>query len=277
MSNPPKKKIKVIMAGSGALYPLYVGGLLALEEENYDIVSIAGTSGGAIASCLWSLTDIKREQETLIEKIKQTLPVNNKGVVRYSLLHFFRRWGFVKGDNLESHFENVFKERLKEASIPTYLYASNVKRNDDVVFSSTLTPELSTAKALRASCSIPFIFDPTSIGDELYVDGGWSYYLPFNAFEHEEDDVSIIGMRIVKTGSSKFQSSLIDYVQRIMYNRIVSKYKVEKIPDSIHMLDFHSSYNRMNLAKTSEEDAIQIFHEGYKQMKDFVTDAKKNS
>ena len=48
------KKIKVVMGGSGALYPIYLGRLVRLQEEGYEIVSVGGSSGGAIAATLWA-------------------------------------------------------------------------------------------------------------------------------------------------------------------------------------------------------------------------------
>jgi len=42
------KKVNVALAGSGQLYPVFVGALICLKERGLEIAEISGTSGGAI-------------------------------------------------------------------------------------------------------------------------------------------------------------------------------------------------------------------------------------
>ena len=168
------KKIKVVMGGSGALYPIYLGCLCRLQDEGYEIISVGGSSGGAIAATLWASPTLENTIDYLQQFIARTLPKNNKKVIKYSLIHFFRHWGLINGEPLEKLFAQLFFETLKEATIPLKIYVANVKRNRQIMFSSETTPEADLPKVLRASCSIPLIFDPVEIEGNKYVDGGWS-------------------------------------------------------------------------------------------------------
>ncbi len=49
------------------------------------------------------------------------------------------------------------------------------RRGRRVVFGSPGAPHATVAQAVRASCAVPWIFAPVTIGGEEYVDGGvWS-------------------------------------------------------------------------------------------------------
>ena len=76
------KKIKVVMGGSGALYPIYLGCLVRLQEEGYEIVSVGGSSGGAIAATLWASPTLENTKDNLKQFIARTLPKNNKKVLK---------------------------------------------------------------------------------------------------------------------------------------------------------------------------------------------------
>lgn len=264
------KKVKVLMAGAGALYPLYMGALLALQDKGYEIVSIAGTSGGSIAAASWSLCDVKKNQKNMLDLVSETLPINNKDVVKYSMTNFVSRWGMVDGANLEKMLSRVFRKKLKESTIPTYIYAATVSRCSDAVFRSCEHGELETAKVIRASCSIPLIFNPTEINGELYVDGGWSNRFPTNVFSHEKDDCEIIAMRIMDQDKTNISSNFVNYVQNILYNRIVRNYEKDNFPDNFYNFDFVTKFDRMKLSKTTEKEAMHIFYEGYNQTKEFI-------
>ena len=166
------KKIKVVMGGSGALYPIYLGCLVRLQEEGYEIVSVGGSSGGAIAATLWASPTLENTKDNLKQFIARTLPKNNKKVIKYSLIHFVKNWGLINGIHLEKLFSHIFFDKMKEATIPLKIYVANVKRNRQIMFSSETTPEADLPKVLRASCSIPLIFDPVEIEGNKYVDGG---------------------------------------------------------------------------------------------------------
>ena len=76
--------------------------------------------------------------------------------------------GFVRGEKLENYVnravQNCTLERLK---IPFLAVATNVQTGEETVFAMG-----NTGKAVRASCSIPGIFQPVRIGEKTYMDGG---------------------------------------------------------------------------------------------------------
>lgn len=263
-----KKQLKVIVAGSGALYPIYLGSLLALSECGYEVKEIAGTSGGAIATAVWSLSDVAHTKDSLLNFTTQSLPINNPGTIVYSIWSFWKHWGFIDGSHLESLFSRYFYQQFGQAKIPTKIFASDVKRQQMVIFDSKEHSNYNTAQIVRASCSIPFIFTPTQVEGNMYVDGGWSYHFPYECFG--DDETEILGLRIVSSKERGIPNSVIDYVQKMMFGKIINNIKQMQIPDKLKTIDFVSNYSRANLARTDKETAEKIFTEGYIQTKEQI-------
>ena len=47
-----KKPIRVALSGSGFKFPAHVGALHAIRDAGYEVIEIAGTSGGSIVASL---------------------------------------------------------------------------------------------------------------------------------------------------------------------------------------------------------------------------------
>jgi len=268
-----QKRIDVVMAGAGALYPLYVGALLALEEENYTINSLSGTSGGAIAAAIWSLSDVRHEKDELLKFILETLPSNNN-LISYSFKNLFTKWGLFDGQKLEDCLRERFCDTMGEAKVPTYIYASDIKRQKLCQFSSEEHKELLVSKVLRASSSIPFIFTPTEINNELFVDGGWSFHFPSEIYKNKKES-EILGLRITKSSGNRTIKGIVDYFQKSLYKTILSVLKDEEIPAYFKIIDFESEYSKLKLDNTTKEEAENIFMEGYEQTKSYINNEKR--
>jgi NTE family protein len=76
--------------------------------------------------------------------------------------------GFIKGEKLEEYInEKVKNTPIEKLRIPFYSVATDLENGQEVVFGKG-----NAGTAVRASCSIPGIFNPVKISDRLYVDGG---------------------------------------------------------------------------------------------------------
>lgn len=266
------KTINVVMAGSGALYPLYVGALMCFEDNGYNIKEIAGTSGGAISASIWSLCNVVKKKENMIELLIKTSPKNNKGMLKYSFLNFCTKWGLINGNKLEEMFDETFEPFLGQSSIPTHIFASTMNRDINVKFSSLHHPQAPTAKVVRASCSIPLVFEPTQIGNERYVDGGWLTHFPSNIFlNHEPIN---IGLRIGLSNESRVSKNLIEYIQYSMYRQVINHHKDNENKELDIIIDLNSNKNRMKLSSSKDEDIVDMFEEGYEQIQEKINNGQ---
>ena len=157
---PPPRPAKVaLVLGAGASRGFaHVGVLKVLDAQKVPIHLIVGTSSGSFVGGLYACgIDVYQLQ-------KMALAIQKDDVVDLTIPDN----GFVRGEKLENFVnravQNCTLERLK---IPFLAVATNVQTGEETVFATG-----NTGKAVRASCSVPGIFQPVRIGEKTYVDGG---------------------------------------------------------------------------------------------------------
>ena len=120
--------------------------------------------------------------------------------------------------------ENFINAKVKYTAIdkfkiPFYVVATNIQTGEEMVFGRG-----NTGNAVRASCSIPGIFNPVVIGDKHYVDGGLVRPLAIDVARRYGADV-VIAVDISSSIESSPPAGTIETMMRaidIMYNKIAS-------------------------------------------------------
>ncbi len=165
--------IRVAFSGSGFKVPAHVGALQAIADAGFTPVELAGTSGGsicaALAACGMSLSDMK------------TLALTHdwSNMMSFSPLSVLRMKGFCDGRNLLAWMrEHTGGKTFAGTGIELKAVASNVANEGAFEFSRTATPDVPVALAVRSSTSIPFVFEPVTIGGALLADGGMVNNIP---------------------------------------------------------------------------------------------------
>jgi NTE family protein len=159
LSPPPRPAKVALVLGAGASRGFaHVGVLKVLDAQKIPIHLIVGTSSGSLVGSLYAYgLDAYQIQ-------RMALAIQKDDVVDLTIPDN----GFVRGEKLENFVnkavQNCTLERLKT---PLLAVATNVQTGEETVFATG-----NTGKAVRASCSIPGIFQPVRIGEKTYVDGG---------------------------------------------------------------------------------------------------------
>ncbi len=157
---PPPKTAKIaLVLGAGAARGFaHIGVLKVLEANKIPVHMIIGTSAGSFVGSLYAYGFNAFELQKLSFGIQQddivdlTFPDN----------------GFIKGEKLAEYVNYMLRNTpMEKLRIPFYAVATDIQSGRETVFGSG-----NTGTAVRASCSIPGIFRPVSIGGRLYVDGG---------------------------------------------------------------------------------------------------------
>lgn len=164
------KKLKVGLAlGSGGVKGLaHIGVLKVLERNKIPIDFIAGASIGALIGAHYcAYTNAK-----IMEKIALT----HNWQTAFSLFDPTWGGGLLKGKKVEKLIKQWLADNtFKSLKIPLAIATTDLKTGKEIDLASG-----DLIKAIRASLSVPPIFQPVAYGRHLLADGGLSNPLPDN-------------------------------------------------------------------------------------------------
>ncbi len=159
-----KPKIGLALSGGAARGLAHIGVIKVLQEAGIKIHCVAGTSVGSLMGALvadgmrWDkMADIARKMKW---KDLAQLTLSPMGIAKHSKLKAII-------DDL------IGGKRFEDLPIPFAAVAVDIASGEEVVLRDG-----SVAEAVRASSSIPGIFEPTVIGGRYLVDGGLLNNLP---------------------------------------------------------------------------------------------------
>ncbi|MCD4795884.1 MAG: patatin-like phospholipase family protein, partial [Candidatus Cloacimonetes bacterium] len=156
------KKIGLALGGGGARGLCHIKFIEALDELELKPSIIAGTSIGAIIGAFYASGLSGVQMENMLYEI------DFKDLFKMMDFSFLSRSSLIKGRGVENFLkQNIPVSTFEELNIPLKIVATDFWREDDVVFDSgKLIP------AIRASISIPAIFEPVILDDKVLIDGG---------------------------------------------------------------------------------------------------------
>ena len=159
--------IAIALGGGGAKGFAHIGILKVLKQHNIPIKVVAGTSAGAIVGSLYasgmSPDRLELEAEILGKTDLVDLTLSTSG--------------FIKGDKLQNYInQKVGNRPIQQFPIRFTAVATDFSTGKAVAFNTG-----NAGQAVRASASIPNVFQPAVIGGRKYVDGGLSQPVPVSA------------------------------------------------------------------------------------------------
>lgn len=184
-------KVGLCLAGGGASGGAHVGVIRALEEAGIHIDMIAGTSSGAMVAGLFASGMGTEEMLALLPTLtRRHIDVDRSLLTRW--ISRERRGGFIRGERLHEFLRSsVHSMSLIDVRIPLAIVATDLQQGREVVFASAPCPspkvpfvaeegaplwdvihDIPLATAIRASISIPFVFQPVRLGGRVLADGG---------------------------------------------------------------------------------------------------------
>ncbi len=206
----------LVFKGGGVRGIAYMGALEVLDEYRIveNIECVAGTSAGAIAAALVSfrlaIPETKALFNTLdLTKIPQSVIKPKRWIFprfaeEENYRRFITKYGWYSSEYFYNWLESVIADQCdgnRRASFADfqergfrdlYIVAANISRQRPEIFSTTHTPDVAVADAVRMSMSIPLFFeslqfDGKSFGSgDYYVDGGLFDNFPMNIFDQPE-------------------------------------------------------------------------------------------
>ncbi|MBO7529589.1 MAG: patatin-like phospholipase family protein, partial [Bacteroidales bacterium] len=226
-SHSHRPKVGVVLCGGGAKGFAQIRILKALDEAGVPIDYIGGTSIGSIIGALYAvgydpdmIEKLVREQDwnqVLYDKFSEELmPIDRRMNERRYLATFPITNGKmkVKSAFVEGVYVNMLLSRLmlpahniqdySKLSVPFYCIATDVEHACQYEMTSGSLP-----RSVRASMSIPFLFQPVTIDGRLLIDGGMVNNFPVrNMKEHGADIIIGIDLEDESIPASQIDNSL---------------------------------------------------------------------
>ncbi|GAC1412464.1 MAG: patatin-like phospholipase RssA [Candidatus Doudnabacteria bacterium] len=174
----PKKTVALAMAGAGARAVMYFGILDVFSEHGIQIDMISACSSATFVACAYS-------SGTLEQLKARSLELDQKDL--FDLFEPSKKGGLFNLDALEKELVKIIPfDNLEQLPIPVSIVASDVVHGDEVVFTMG-----NIMRAIKASCSMPGLFEPVVWGNRILLDGGLFNIIPVEAAKAWKPDVVI--------------------------------------------------------------------------------------
>ena len=186
-----KTKIALVLSSGGARGVAHIGVIEELSRLGYEITSVAGCSMGAMIGAFYATGNLSKGKDFLLSLRER------KTMLRLADLAFNRK-GLIKGKRIITELEKIIPDtNIEDLSIPYIAIATNLIDGEEICFNRG-----NIVQAVRASISIPSIFEPILADGKLLVDGGISNPLPLDKVSRTEHDL-LVGVVVSETDNSE--------------------------------------------------------------------------
>ncbi|MEY2800730.1 MAG: hypothetical protein RL513_314 [Pseudomonadota bacterium] len=163
----PAIRIGIALGGGAAKGFAHIGVIKILEANGYAPAVVAGTSSGSIVGALYAsgmnAFELQERAVALDETRIRDLQLSTSGL--------------LIGQKLEDYVnEQVRRQPLERLAKPFVAVATRLEDGERTFFAQG-----NTGQAVRASSSVPGVFQPVAIGRHRYVDGGVVSPVPVDA------------------------------------------------------------------------------------------------
>jgi NTE family protein len=192
--NPPK--IGLALGGGAARGFSHVGVIKTLESQGIQIDIVTGTSAGSIVGALYA------GGTNAFDLQKIALAMDESVATDWTILP---NRGVFKGESLQNYINQALSNRNIEKLNKTFgVVATDLQSGEMAVFRQG-----NTGMAVRASSSVPGVFQPMTISGKEYVDGGLTSPVPVRAAKLLGADI-VIAVDISKPPESGKTSNGLD-------------------------------------------------------------------
>ncbi len=166
-ASTPTVKVGLALGGGAAKGFAHVGVIKILEASGLSPTVIAGTSAGSVVGALYA------SGMTAFELQEKAVALDETRIRDLQL----SAGGLLVGQKLEDYVnEQVRRQPLERLPKPFVAVATRLEDGERTVFARG-----NTGQAVRASSSVPGVFQPVVIGNHRFVDGGVVSPVPVDA------------------------------------------------------------------------------------------------
>jgi len=189
----PPLKIALALGGGAARGFAHIGVIKALEAQGIVPDMVVGTSAGSVVAALYASGmngfDLQKVALEMKEDMLADWTLPNRGVVKGEALQIFIN-------------QNVKGQTIQNLPKPLGVVATDLQSGEMILFRRG-----DTGMAVRASSTVPGVFQPVEINGRDYVDGGLTSPVPAQSARSMGADfviavdISSVGRREKLTGT----------------------------------------------------------------------------
>jgi NTE family protein len=219
------RAVGIVFSSGGSKTVAHMGVILALREAGVEIDAVAGSSGGALAAAGLAFDITETEAHRYLDDLGHYTQLRRLDV------NVPPRSGLAKGRRLRDAIAKwKFGANIEDATVPLWLVASDV-----VTGAAAVLHDGPTADAVRASMSVPGVFDPWRIGESVLIDGAVANPLP-------TDVLRDVGVGIVIASNVAGQTTVVDGNGRLpglgqIVSRVLNTMERERIRALLPLAD----------------------------------------
>ena len=216
------KTVSLVLGSGGARGLAHIGVIHKLQENGYQIQSIAGCSVGALIGGIFAAGKLD-EFERWVSAITKLDIVSLLDIA-------WGKEGLVKGDKIINKLVDLVGDKtIEELSIPFTAVAADVKNEKEVWINSGRLFD-----AIRASISLPLFFTPVKYKEGYLIDGGVLNPVPIAPTFNDETDITIavnLGGPVERTNVKVKKEMPIDSKSLLLHEKITGF--VNQLKDSV--------------------------------------------
>lgn len=255
-----KRRVALVLAGGGARGVAHIGAIEELESRGFEIAAVAGTSMGALVGGMYASGHLEAFKKWMCSLDKYKV----FGLVDFTL----SSEGLVKGDRVIHAMQELVPDvRIEEMPVPFVAVAADLLTGREVVLDRG-----GLYDAIRASISIPSVFQPVRRDGMVLVDGGTVNPLPLNRVRREEGDLLVavdVSAPFGADPTTRFNASLNYYkvliassqimqqhIAQLMCRLYVPDVLVQMPADSYGMFEFYRSTELVEAGRAATREAL---------------------
>lgn len=254
IESPNRPRIALVLGGGAARGFAHVGVIRALEQEHIPIDMIVGTSVGSLIGAMYASNANSFELEWT------AFTLEKDDIFDYGILSVISGMGVVKGDKLEDFVKKKVKVvNIEQMKIPYAAVATDLNRGTRVILDHG-----PVAKAVRASSSIPGVFQPVDYNGRLLVDGGVIENIPISVAKEKGADIiiavdiseNVTNFKITNVVDVMIQSVNIMFAENVSSKKKNADVLITPPVGDVSMLDFTQKKRCMQAGITATQKMI---------------------
>lgn len=280
----------LVLSGGGIKGYTYIGVMKALEEKNIKLKKIVGSSIGSFFSLLIVLKYSSIELISIVSKMNVTfedmLSSNIDNIdIDVMLSNLIYSYGIDNGDKVHNiikifiknkikNTEITFKELYDYNNIEITIVITNLSKNITEYCNYINTPDMKIHLAIRASISLPLIFNPVIIDNSYYIDGGVTNNLAIDYIGEKNIKKTLtISLTCLQ---NKNINSLSKYILSIFkcYITFLEIEKINKYKDNILIIEQNCSPIESNIC---QEKIHELIDNGYNKTISYLNKLIENN